>query len=127
MLFSTSSRVPFALPLHGAETAIARSVQNAEHARPIDTVDAIALPNLILLHVADIRRALEQFGQRFVLELFIAGEHGIEEVRQGVDASAVYLIDYLGEEKCILAHRVVVLQVHDHGLARAVLPEAYVG
>jgi len=44
-----------------------------------------------------------------------------------VDASAVYLIDYLGEEKCILAHRVVVLQVHDHGLARAVLPEAYVG
>ena len=81
-----------------------------------------------VFHMANAVGVLKHRLQRPVVEISVAGHHGIREVRQGVKIGMVDLLDHFHHEERILADQIVILQIDDDIFPRSVLdhfPQAF--
>lgn len=110
-----------AVEFHGAVALVVAVFQNAEGLREIGVNEIALFVGFHGLYMANAIGVLEHRFDAFVGVFGLAGHQRIREVRVRVQPGIVHLFDDADDEEWIFAERIVVFEVNENILLRAVL------
>lgn len=96
---------------HRTVAAIAAGLQDGKRFFHVNAEHLAVIARFTVLHMANVVSVLKHRLQRPVVEVSVAGRHGIREIGQGAKVRMVDGLDHFHHEERVLTDQIVILQM----------------
>src|SRR5580700_1370004 len=113
---------------HRTVAVVPARLQNSNRLFQVDRKFLAFFVGVDVFHMTNSISALKHRGNRPIVEVRIATHHRIGKIRQRTQVRTIHALNHLDHKERILAHQVIVLQVHHHifrGPVTRQLPQAF--